>query len=58
MLSVFDKLPKAKKDIHEVFRAVIKTECDFKIRNREEIKSCRVCKTPLQLEEKWLLELP
>lgn len=41
-----------------MFRAVIKTECDFKIDNREEIKQCRVCQTPLQLEEKWLLELP
>ena len=31
MLSVYDKLPAAKKDIHEVFKAIIKGDGDFKI---------------------------
>ena len=36
MLAVYDKLPSAQKDIHEVFKTIIKGDCDFKIQNREE----------------------
>ena len=58
MLQGYDELPSGKKDIHTVFRKIIKGDCDFKIQNREEQKKCSVCKVPLKLEDKWLLELP
>ena len=40
MLSVYERLPPAKKDIHEVFKAIIKGDSDFRIQNRAEKKVC------------------
>ena len=36
---------------------IMKNESDFHIENKEQ-KSCRRCKTPINVEQKWLLELP
>ena len=58
MLAVYDALPPRNRDIHEVFKAIIKGDCDFKVQNRVEQKQCDSCKQPLKTEEKWLLELP
>lgn len=58
MLAVHDRLPAGKRDIHEVFKAIIKGDSDFRIQNRSELKLCTVCLQPLRVEDKWLLELP
>ena len=58
MLQEYDSLPENQQDIHNVFKSIIKGDCDFKITNREEKKKCRICAKPLKVEEKWLLELP
>ncbi len=39
MLAVNEQLPRDRKDdLHEIFKAIIKGDCDFKIQNREEKK--------------------
>ena len=36
MLDIHDRLPTSKRDIHEVFKAIIKGDSDFRIQNRAE----------------------
>ena len=40
MLDVFDKLPSAQKDLHDVIKTIIKGDSDFRIQHREEQKKC------------------
>lgn len=58
MLRVNESLPADKKDLHEVFKSIIKGDSDFRIQNRSEKKKCQLCCQPLRVEDKWLLELP
>ena len=49
MLEVHSKLSKERQDIHEVFKMIIKGDCDFRIQHKEEQKKCALCDKPLRV---------